>query len=65
MIAGDATRTTITLAGTVKKLIEFPGIEQQAHISLSGAEYLYDELRVANIHKWPVGSSVEVVITPR
>jgi hypothetical protein len=65
LIVSDATSTTITLAGTVKKLIEFPGTAQQAHISLSGAEYLYDELRVANIHKWPVGSSVEVVIKPR
>ncbi|HVB58146.1 MAG TPA: hypothetical protein VNE63_17200 [Candidatus Acidoferrales bacterium] len=57
----------ITLAGTVKKLIDRSFIDepQQAQICLVGADFLYDELRIPNIHKWEVGEGVEVTIQPR
>jgi len=43
----------ITLVGTVRKLIDLPSSHgaQQAKIALDGADYLYDEVRVANVHK--------------
>jgi hypothetical protein len=61
------THGSITLAGTVRKLIDLRSGHgaQQAQIALDGADYLYDEVRVANVHKWPVGNSVEVTITSR
>ena len=61
------TQGTITLAGTVKKLIDRSAINepQQAQIYLAGAGHLYDELRVPNIHEWDVGTGIEVTIRPR
>ncbi|MFZ0979982.1 MAG: hypothetical protein WAN23_11325, partial [Candidatus Acidiferrales bacterium] len=55
---------TITLTGSVKKLIDRSLLNepQQAQISLVGADFLYDELRVPNIHKWEIGRNVEVTI---
>jgi hypothetical protein len=55
---------TITLAGSVKKLIDRSALNepQQAQISLVGADFLYDELRVPNVHKWEIGKDVEVTI---
>jgi len=55
---------TITLAGTVNKLIDRSALNQpqQAQISLSGADYLYDELRVPNIHQWEIGKNIEITI---
>ena len=55
---------TITLTGSVKKLIDRSLLNepQQAQISLVGADFLYDELRVPNIHKWEIGRDVEVTI---
>jgi len=57
----------ITLTGVVQKLIDRTLVNelQQAQISLSDADYLYDELRVANVHKWEVGKSVEITIQAR
>ncbi len=57
----------ITLTGVVQKLIDrnLSNEPQQAQISLSGADYLYDELRVANVHEWGVGRSVEITIQAR
>jgi hypothetical protein len=57
----------ITLTGVVQKLIDRTLVNQpqQAQISLSGADYLYDELRVANIHQWEIGKSVEITIQAR
>jgi hypothetical protein len=54
----------ITLAGTIKKLIDRSAFKQpqQAQISLVGADYLYDELRVPNIHQWEIGKNIEVTI---
>jgi hypothetical protein len=58
------TQGIITLAGTVKKLIDrsITSEPQQAQISLIGADFLYDELRIPNIHKWEVGKGIEVTI---
>lgn len=58
---------SVTIAGTVRELIDLPCGHgpQQVQIALDGADYLYDEVRVANVHKWPVGNSVEVTITSR
>lgn len=58
---------TITLAGTVKKLIDRSILHepQQVQISLVGADFLYDELRGPNIHKWEVGKGIEVTLRPR
>lgn len=58
---------TITLTGVVQKLIDRTLSNElpQAQISLSGADYLYDELRVANVHQWGVGKSVEITIQGR
>jgi len=57
----------ITLTGIVQKLIDRTLVNQpqQAQISFSGADYLYDELRVANVHQWEVGESVEITIQAR
>jgi hypothetical protein len=61
------TQTIITLAGTVQKLIDRSLLNepQQAQISLVGADALYDEIRVPNVHKWEVGKGIEVTIRPR
>jgi hypothetical protein len=55
---------TITLAGTVQKLIDRSALQQpqQAQISLAGADYLYNELRIPNTHGWDEGKAVEVTI---
>jgi hypothetical protein len=57
---------TITLAGRVNKLIDRSKINetQQAQIAFEGAETLYDELRVPNIHGWELGEAIEVTIRP-
>jgi len=57
-------RDRITLTGVVQKLIDRTLLNepQQAQISLSGAGYLYDELRVANVYQWEIGKSVEITI---
>jgi hypothetical protein len=54
----------IKLTGVVQKLIDRTLLNQpqQAQISLSGADYLYDELRVANEYQWEIGKSVEITI---
>ena len=58
------TPETITLAGIVGKLIDRSAVQepQQAQISLVGADYLYDELRIVNTHGWEQGKAVEVTI---
>jgi hypothetical protein len=57
-------KSTITLAGTIQKLIDCSALQQpqQAQISLADAGYLYDELRIANTHGWEEGTTVEVTI---
>jgi hypothetical protein len=57
-------RDRIRLTGVVQKLIDRTLLNQppQAQISLSGAGYLYDELRVVNEHQWEIGKSVEITI---
>ena len=57
----------ITLTGVVQKLIDRTLINQpqQVQIYLSDADYLYSELRVANVHQWEVGKSVEITIQAR
>jgi hypothetical protein len=44
------TTNSITLAGTVEKLIDRSLVKQppQAQISFKGAEFLYDEIRILN-----------------
>jgi hypothetical protein len=56
----------ITLAGTVKRLIDRSEIDEpeQAQIYLTGADHLYDEVRIPNIYKWEVGKRIEVTIRP-
>ncbi len=58
------TKDTITLSGTVEKLIDRSLIKQpqQAQISFQGAEYLYDEIRILNTHGWEVGKNIELTI---
>jgi len=58
------TPCTITLAGTVQKLIDRSALKepQQAQITLAGAGYLYDELRISNTHGWKEGNAVRVTI---
>jgi hypothetical protein len=55
---------TITLAGTVRRVIDRSALEepQQAQIAFAGADYLYDELRIPNTLRWEEGKSVEVTI---
>jgi hypothetical protein len=57
-------QVTITLSGTIQRLIDRSALQQpqQAQISLAGADYLYDELRIANTHGWEEGKAVEVTI---
>jgi hypothetical protein len=54
----------IKLAGTVQKLIDRSLLNQPplAQISLVGADHLYDELRIPNIHEWETGKDIEVTI---
>ena len=58
------TNDSITLAGTVEKLIDRSLIKQpqQAQISFQGAEFLYDEIRILNTHRWEVGERIELTI---
>jgi hypothetical protein len=53
--------------GKVRKLIDFPSGHgaQQAPIALDGADYLYNEVRIANVLKWPVGNSIKITIKAR
>jgi hypothetical protein len=55
---------TITLAGTVQKLIDRSALKQPqyAQITFAGAEYLYDSLRIPNTYGWEEGKRVEVTI---
>jgi hypothetical protein len=55
---------TITLSGTIQKLIDQSALQQpqQAQIALAGAGYLYDELRIPNTHSWQEGGAIEVTI---
>ncbi len=57
-------KDTITLSGTVEKLIDRSLIKepQQAQISFQGAGYLYDEIRILNTHSWKVGKRIELTI---
>jgi len=57
----------ITLTGTVRKLIDRSLTEEQeqAQIYFVGADHLYDELRIPNVHMWEVGKDIEVTIRPR
>jgi hypothetical protein len=55
---------TITLAGTIQKLIDRSQLKgpQEAQIALAGASHLYDELRFPNTFEWEQGNAVEVTI---
>jgi hypothetical protein len=55
---------TITLSGTVQKLIDRSLLKQPQHAQLTfaGAEYLYDSLRIPNTYGWEEGRNVEVTI---
>ncbi len=55
---------TVTLKGTVQKLIDRSLLKESPHAQLtfSGAEYLYDSLRIPNTHGWEEGNAVEVTI---
>jgi hypothetical protein len=57
-------KDTITLSGTVEKLIDRSLIKepQQAQISFQGAGHLYDEIRILNTHSWEVGKRIELTI---
>ena len=62
---GDAmSEANIKLAGTVQRLIDcdVANETQQAEIRVAGADFLYDELRIPNIHKWEIGTGIEVTI---
>ena len=58
------TQQTITLAGTIQKLIDRSMIRQPQHvqIGLQGTEHLYDELRIPNTLGREEGKPVEVTI---
>ena len=53
---------TITLAGTVQKLIDRSLSKESPHAQLTfaGAEYLYDSLRIPNTHGWKEGRAIEM-----
>lgn len=55
---------TITLAGTIQKLIDRSMLKepQELQIGLAGAGHLYDELRIPNTYGWEEGKAVEVTI---
>lgn len=55
---------TITLGGTIQKLIDrsMTRQPQQVQIGLRGADHLYDELRIPNSPGWEEGTHVEVTI---
>jgi hypothetical protein len=56
------TPKTITLAGSVQKLIDrsILKLPQQVQIYFQGADHLYDELRIPNTLGWEEGRAVEV-----
>ena len=55
---------TITLAGTILKLIDRSLVKgpEEAQITLAGASHMYDELRFPNTFEWEQGRAVEVTI---
>jgi hypothetical protein len=55
---------TITLAGTIHKLIDRSLVKepQQIQIGLVGAGHMHDELRFPNTFEWERGRVVEVTI---
>jgi hypothetical protein len=61
------TEGIIKLTGVVNKLVDRFTVNepQQAQIFLTGADHLYDEVRVPNVHEWEVGAGVEVTIRQR
>jgi hypothetical protein len=40
---------TVTLAGTVEKIIRFPGTTDKAQIAIDEADDLYREMRIENV----------------
>ncbi len=58
------TQHTITLAGTIQKLIDRSMLKQPPLVQLRfhGADHLYDELRIPNTLGWEAGKTVEVSI---
>jgi hypothetical protein len=56
------TQHTITLAGTVQKLIDRTTSRQAPLVQLhfQGADHLYDELRIPNTLGWEAAKTVEV-----
>ena len=49
-VAPEADKTSVTLAGTVEKIIPslHPEIPEKAQIAIEGADHLYREIRVEN-----------------
>jgi hypothetical protein len=60
------TKDTITLAGTIRKIVDRSMVNQpqRVQIFLEGADALYNELRIPNVHNWNVGKGIEVTIRP-
>jgi len=59
-------KSTITLVGTVRKLIDRSAVKEleQVQIAFTGADHLYDELRIPNTYGWREGKAVELTIRP-
>jgi hypothetical protein len=60
--SGEAEKPTVTLPGTVQKIIPSrdPRIPEKAEIAIEGADYLYKEIRIENTLTDVKGNEVEL-----
>src|SRR5882757_4845473 len=49
---------TVTMAGTVEKIIQTPGTPEKAQITVENAEHLYREIRIENVLRTDQGETV-------
>jgi hypothetical protein len=55
-----SSEVTVTLAGTVEKIIHTPGMPDRAQISVEPADHLYREIRIENVLRTDQGEKVEL-----
>jgi hypothetical protein len=51
---------TVTLAGTVDKIVHTPGMPDKAQITVEKADHLYQEIRIENVLHTDQGETVSL-----
>ncbi|HEX4426573.1 MAG TPA: hypothetical protein VH079_14335 [Terriglobales bacterium] len=51
---------TVTLAGTVDKIVHTPGMPDKAQITVEKADHLYQEIRIENVLHTDQGDTVSL-----